>query len=71
MSAPGAPNCRQVLNLYRKLLRYGKELKLTDKEYFKQRIKTEFERNRELSSPEDILFNYKKGQIVLKNKRVV
>ncbi|XP_055677016.1 MIEF1 upstream open reading frame protein [Lutzomyia longipalpis] len=71
MSAPGAPSCRQVLNLYRQLLRYGERLKLTDKEYFKQRIRKEFQQNRDLTSPEDILFNFKKGEIVLQNARVI
>lgn len=46
------PSKPQVLNLYRAILRYGRELELTDKGYFFQRIKAEFSRKKTLSDPE-------------------
>uniref|UniRef100_A0A1B0DP52 Uncharacterized protein n=1 Tax=Phlebotomus papatasi TaxID=29031 RepID=A0A1B0DP52_PHLPP len=54
-----APSGRQVIKLYRDLLRYGEQLKLTDKEYFRKRIRREFRVNKNLTSPEDISFNFK------------
>ena len=35
-----------ALCLYRSLLRYSKRLELTDKDYFRRRIRKEFELNR-------------------------
>lgn len=36
------PTRTQVLRLYKDLLRYGENLKFTDKVYFKNRVKDEF-----------------------------
>lgn len=54
-----APTSRQVLQLYRKLMRYGQNLKFTDQEYFRRRIRKEFRINKELQSQADIEFNIK------------
>lgn len=50
---------REVLQLYRKLLRYGKELKFTDQSYFQKRVRNEFNLNKELTSETDIQFQIK------------
>lgn len=52
-------SAREVLQLYRNLLRYSRELKFTDKNYFKKRVRQEFEQNKELDSATDIEFNIK------------
>ena len=46
------PSKLQVLNLYRCFLRYGRDLELTDKDFFFQRIKSEFRKKKVLSDPE-------------------
>lgn len=50
---------KPAVQLYRDLLRYGKQLKFTDQSYFKYRIRSEFEKNRNLESGTDIEFNIK------------
>lgn len=54
-----ASTSRQAIQLYRKLIRYSHELKFTDPEYFRQRIRKEFRRNQHLESAADIEFNLK------------
>lgn len=54
-----ASTSRQAVQLYRKLIRYSHELKFTDQEYFRQRIRKEFRRNKNLESAADIEFNIK------------
>lgn len=49
-----APSRRAVLQLYRDLLRYGRKLEFTDKEYYFLRIRHEFQANKDLQDPEDI-----------------
>ncbi|XP_055324369.1 MIEF1 upstream open reading frame protein [Sitodiplosis mosellana] len=66
-----AATSREVLQLYRKLLRYGQELKFTDQTYFRKRIRKEFRLNKDLQSSADIEFNIKKGEALLERKRVV
>ncbi|XP_077291079.1 mitochondrial ribosome and complex I assembly factor AltMIEF1 [Arctopsyche grandis] len=61
---------REVLKLYKQLLRYGQQLHLTDKKYYQQRIVNEFKKNKDLLTKEDIDFNFKKGQQLL-NKGLV
>lgn len=56
MSATGS---REVLQLYRQLLRYGIELKFTDQSYFRRRVRKEFQLNKDLQSEADIQFNIK------------
>lgn len=47
---------REVLKLYKDLLRYGDNLKLTDKKYYKSRVKKDFYDNIELKNSDDIQF---------------
>lgn len=53
-----APTSIQVKRLFKDLLRYGQELKYTDKFYFYNRIKKEFKTNKSCTNPEEILFNF-------------
>lgn len=46
----------QVLKLYKDLLRYSNNVKLTDKKYLRFRIKSHFYDNLELDNPKDIKF---------------
>lgn len=48
------PTRTAVLQLYRDLLRYGRKLEFTDKEFYFLRIRAEFQANKELRSAEDI-----------------
>lgn len=48
----------QIKQLYKELLKYGCSLKLTDKNYYKSRIKQEFLDNKQLVKPEEIQFFY-------------
>lgn len=48
----------QVKQLYKDLLRYGCCLKLTDKTYFKDRIRQEFLNNKEILKQDEIQFFY-------------
>lgn len=48
----------QVIQLYKELLKYGCSLKLTDKNYYKCRIKQEFVNNKQLFKPDEIRFFY-------------
>ncbi|XP_050431838.1 MIEF1 upstream open reading frame protein [Adelges cooleyi] len=61
----------QVLKLYKELLKYGSNLKLTNKNYYQRRIKEEFKQNKLLSDPKEIQFSYDKGQELLKRKSIV
>lgn len=56
MSESGA---RAALHLYRRLLRYGQNLQLTDQTYYLRRVKGEFRRNRQLTDPVQIDFHLK------------
>ncbi|XP_044753457.1 MIEF1 upstream open reading frame protein [Coccinella septempunctata] len=62
---------QQVLKLYKNLLRYGQQLKYTDKEYFAKRIRNDFQKNKYLESKEDIDFNFERGLTVLLRRSVV
>ncbi|XP_052860529.1 MIEF1 upstream open reading frame protein [Anopheles cruzii] len=62
---------RSVLSLYRDLLRYGTQLKYTDKEFFRTRIRSEFRKSSSLTDPKEIDFCYKKGRAVLERARVI
>lgn len=46
----------RILKLYKDLLRYGEELTLTDKNYYRLRIKTEFKKNKNLQDDNEINF---------------
>lgn len=52
------PTNLQILKLYKELLRYGQQLKYTDKNYYMKRIKQEFRNNSYLTEEKDILFNF-------------
>ncbi|XP_011500761.1 PREDICTED: uncharacterized protein LOC105364526 [Ceratosolen solmsi marchali] len=62
---------REILELYKKLLRYGANLKFTDKKYYIHRIRKDFLDNRNLTDKKEIEFHYKKGLEVLKRQRIV
>ena len=48
---------REVLSLYRSILRQGRlQLKLTDQNYFKRLVREEFERNRHQEDSAEIQF---------------
>jgi hypothetical protein len=49
----------EILGLYKRLLRYGENLKFTDKKYFVYRIKKDFLDNRDLKNKKEIEFHYK------------
>lgn len=54
-----AATSREVLQLYRKLLRYSQELKFTDQSYFRRRVRKEFILNKDLQSESDIEYSIK------------
>lgn len=56
-------NRLQVKQLYKELLKYGFSLKLTDKNYYKSRIKQEFLDNSQLVKPDEIQFFYNVSEI--------
>ena len=58
-----------ALSLYRQLLRYGQTLRLTDKQYFSQRIRSEYEKNRNLSDSTLIYKQIIRGEELLKRNR--
>lgn len=49
----------KIIRLYRDLLRYGNQLKFTDKNFFKNRVREEFRTNQSLNSATDIEFYFK------------
>ncbi|KAJ9590437.1 hypothetical protein L9F63_016524 [Diploptera punctata] len=63
------PTPRQVLRLYRDLLRYGKQLQFTDKGYFCQRIRKEFKQAKSIENKEDINFYFEKMAILILHAR--
>jgi len=62
---------REVLGLYRQLVRYGQNLTLTDKDYFYRRIRFEFERYRNTSDPRIIEKQLQRGRALLTRSRVI
>ncbi|XP_070612197.1 mitochondrial ribosome and complex I assembly factor AltMIEF1 [Erythrolamprus reginae] len=54
-----------VLNLYRALLRQGRGLRYTDRDFYLSTIRKEFRKNQHLTSPEDKERHLKKGQAFL------
>ncbi|XP_068898977.1 mitochondrial ribosome and complex I assembly factor AltMIEF1 [Tenebrio molitor] len=60
----------QILKLYKDLLRYGQGLRFTDKDYFCNRIRREFRKNRELGDESEISFNFEKGTALLIRRAV-
>lgn len=57
---------QQALSLYRLLLRKGRQLRFTDKEFYFNRIRAEFEKNRTITNVSEIEHNIKKGHEFLR-----
>ncbi|XP_063165652.1 mitochondrial ribosome and complex I assembly factor AltMIEF1 [Candoia aspera] len=57
-----------VLNLYRALLRQGRGLRYTDRDFYFTSIRQEFRKNQHLKHPEDKERHLKKGQAFLRSK---
>lgn len=58
------PTGRQVLQLYRELLRYGRQLQFTDKGYFANRVRKEFKQAKDIEKAEDINFYFQVSHVV-------
>ncbi|CAG9819315.1 unnamed protein product [Phaedon cochleariae] len=56
---------REILKLYKGLLRYGQELKLTDKDFYQKRLIKEFKLNKNLTDEADIKYNFEINSIML------
>ncbi|XP_078093549.1 mitochondrial ribosome and complex I assembly factor AltMIEF1-like [Mustelus asterias] len=57
-----------VLNLYRALLRQGRNLRYTDRDYYYTFIKREFRKNQHLTDEEEKVKQLEKGIYFLNNK---
>ncbi|PSN48735.1 hypothetical protein C0J52_08800 [Blattella germanica] len=57
------PTAREVLKLYRDILKYGRQLQFTDKNYFCQRIRNEFKAGKDLKNQEDINFHFQEEKM--------
>ncbi|TPP58341.1 hypothetical protein FGIG_06560 [Fasciola gigantica] len=62
---------RAVITLYKELMRYAGQLKLSDRDYVRKYIRQVFERNRTLTDPEALRFFYNKGLEVLKLRHLL
>ena len=62
-----SPTRQQILTLYKSCLKYANQVKFTDKDWLKQRIKQEFM----ASKSENLDFSYKKGLKFLELKRLI
>ncbi|XP_062561544.1 uncharacterized protein LOC134225466 isoform X2 [Armigeres subalbatus] len=71
MTIPSITSHRLIIRLYRDLRRYGSQLQLTDQQYFLQRVRREFDQNRNLNDPKEIEFCYKRGRALLDRARVI
>ncbi|XP_012527395.1 uncharacterized protein LOC105831660 [Monomorium pharaonis] len=60
-----------ILKLYKDILRYGESLRFTNKKYFRDRIRTAFKDNKDLSNETAIDFQLKKGMKFLEARKVV
>lgn len=54
----GSVTKQNILQLYKKLLRYSNSLRYTDKDYYLARVRGEFWKNREITDPEEINFQF-------------
>ena len=59
----------QILNLYKNLIKYGKSLKYTDKEYYQSYVRKQFETLEQDEKKIERLF--RKGEAFLFNKRLI
>ncbi|XP_062989620.1 mitochondrial ribosome and complex I assembly factor AltMIEF1 [Elgaria multicarinata webbii] len=57
-----------VLNLYRTLLRQGRGLRYTDRDFYFNTIRQEFRKNQQLEKIEDKERQLEKGQAFLRTK---
>ncbi|XP_062699003.1 mitochondrial ribosome and complex I assembly factor AltMIEF1 [Aedes albopictus] len=71
MTIPSLTSQRLILRLYRDLRRYASQLQFTDQEYFLQRVRREFELNRNVRDQKEIEFCYKRGRALLDQARVI
>ncbi|CAF3469621.1 unnamed protein product [Rotaria sp. Silwood1] len=62
---------REILRLYRDLLKYSQTLKYTDVDFYLTRIKQEFAKGKLLDNEDEIVRQIAKGQEFLKNKRLI
>ena len=49
---------KEIIKLYKDIIKYGKNLTFTDKEYFLNRVRAEFKKNLTITSEEEIIFQY-------------
>ena len=61
----------EALSLYKSLLRYSRGLTLTDKAFFRKRIRSEFEANRNLWSKAEVDLQLRRARALLERKAVV
>ena len=59
-----------AVSLYRSLLRYGKQLKYTDRDFFMKKVRSKFEESKSMDS-EDVSRLINLGHKILKAKRVL
>ena len=59
----------KVISLYRQLLRYSESLKFTDKNYFCERIRGEYEKNKDLTDTKLISKQITRGEELIKRNR--
>lgn len=70
-TSAAVPSRRQVLQLYRALLTYGRTLELTDPEYYYARVRREFEAHKNLTSESERVFYFQKGLSFLSKLRLL
>ena len=61
----------EALSLYKSLLRYSRGLTLTDKAFFRKRIRSEFEANRNLWNKAEVDLQLRRARALLERKAVV
>lgn len=57
--------------LYKQLVRYGQNLKFTDKKFYFRRIRSEFENTRSITDPKLIQLKTDQGHSFLKKQALV
>ncbi len=72
MSSSSGPSLiKNSVGLYRALLRYSNGLTLTDRDYFRRRIRQEFVKAKETEDKKKVEMMFKKGLALLEKKTVV
>ena len=59
----------KAVYLYRQLLRYSESLKFTDKNYFCERIRGEYQKNKDLTDTKLISKQITRGEELIKRNR--